>query len=97
RAAPGAGVLVNLGGDIATAGPPPVEGWLVRVADDHRASPDEPGQTITIESGALATSSTTVRRWDQGVHHIIDPRSGLPADSRWRTVSVCAATCVDAN
>jgi FAD:protein FMN transferase len=96
-AAPGAGVLVNLGGDIATAGPAPAGGWLVRVTDDHRAPLDAPGQTLTIESGGLATSSTTVRRWGAGVHHIVDPRSGLPAVSPWRTVSVCAATCVDAN
>jgi thiamine biosynthesis lipoprotein len=97
EAAAGAGVLVNLGGDIATAGPAPAGGWLVRVTDDHRAPLDAPGQTLTIESGGLATSSTTVRRWGDGVHHIVDPRSGLPAVSPWRTVSVCAATCVDAN
>ncbi|HEY2602361.1 MAG TPA: FAD:protein FMN transferase [Thermoleophilaceae bacterium] len=97
RAAPGVSVLVNLGGDIGTAGPPLHGGWLVRVADDHRASADAPGQTLTIAAGGLATSSTTVRRWGPGRHHIIDPRSGLPALSRWRTVSVAAATCVDAN
>jgi FAD:protein FMN transferase len=95
--APGVGVLVNLGGDIATAGPVPAEGWRVRVADDHRAAADAPSQTIAIRSGGLATSSTTVRRWGAGAHHIIDPRTGLPAVSRWRTVSVAAATCVDAN
>jgi thiamine biosynthesis lipoprotein len=91
------GVLVNLGGDISTCGPAPGGGWLVRVTDDHRAPADAPGQTVTIASGALATSSTTVRRWGEGAHHIIDPRTGLPADTRWRTVSVAAATCVDAN
>lgn len=91
------GVLVNLGGDISTCGPPPSGNWLVRVADDHRAPPDAPGQSLTIASGALATSSTTVRRWGAGAHHIIDPRTGIPAESRWRTVSVAAATCVDAN
>ena len=31
------------------------------------------------------------------VHHIVDPASGLPAAERWRTVSVAAASCVDAN
>jgi thiamine biosynthesis lipoprotein len=31
------------------------------------------------------------------LHHILDPRTGLPAASPWRTVSVAAATCVDAN
>jgi FAD:protein FMN transferase len=91
------GVLVNLGGDISTCGPAPAGGWLVRVTDDHRAPLGAPGQAVTIASGALATSSTTVRRWGVGAHHIIDPRTGLPADSRWRTVSVAAANCVDAN
>jgi thiamine biosynthesis lipoprotein len=96
-AAPGVGVLVNLGGDIAVAGPAPSGGWAVRVADDHRAPPDAPGQTLAINAGGLATSSTTVRRWGPDAHHIIDPRTGLPAVSPWRTASVAAATCVDAN
>jgi len=93
-ACPGCGVLVNLGGDIAVAGPAPATGWAVGVADDHRAGAD---QTITISDGGLATSSTTVRRWGPGRHHIIDPRTGIPAGSCWRTVSVAAASCVDAN
>lgn len=96
-AAPGTGVLVNLGGDIATAGPAPAGDWPVRVTDDHRAPADAPGQTLTIASGGLATSSTTVRRWAHSAHHIIDPRTGMPARSPWRTVSVAAASCVDAN
>jgi FAD:protein FMN transferase len=96
-AASGAGVLVNLGGDIAVVGMAPPGGWAVRVADDHRAPPDAPGQTLAIGAGGLATSSTTVRRWGPNAHHIIDPRTGLPADSPWRTVSVTAAECVDAN
>jgi thiamine biosynthesis lipoprotein len=97
RAAGGAGVLVSLGGDIALAGPAPAGGWAVRVAEDHRAGPDAPGQTITLSSGGLATSSTTVRRWGPGAHHIIDPATGLPAEGAWRTVSVAAGSCVDAN
>ena len=31
------------------------------------------------------------------MHHIIDPRTGQPARSCWRTVSVAARTCGDAN
>jgi thiamine biosynthesis lipoprotein len=92
-----AGVLVNLGGDIAVAGPAPDAGWPVRVTDRHDAPPLTPGQALTLRSGGLATSSTTVRRWGADAHHIIDPRTGRPALSPWRTVSVTAATCVDAN
>ena len=96
----GCGALVSLGGDIAIAGPAPAEGWQVRVTDDHAAGADAPGQTITVRSGGLATSSITVRSWTAGgiaQHHIIDPRTGQPARSCWRTVSVAAASCADAN
>jgi FAD:protein FMN transferase len=96
----GCGVLVSLGGDVAVAGPPPGEGWRVRVTDDHAAPASAPGQTVTITSGGLATSSTTVRTWELGdrrVHHIINPATGGPATSCWRTVSVAAGTCTDAN
>jgi thiamine biosynthesis lipoprotein len=99
-AATGAGVLVSLGGDIAVAGAAPVGGWSVRIADDHAAPLSERGPTVAITSGGLATSSTAVRRWqtDQGeAHHILDPRSGRPAATPWQTVTVAAATCVDAN
>jgi FAD:protein FMN transferase len=96
----GGGVLVNLGGDIAVAGAGPEGGWPVRVTDDHTASFDAPGQTVSIVSGGLATSSTTVRRWESGgqeLHHIFDPATGRPAATVWRTVSVAATTCVGAN
>ncbi len=94
------GVLVSLGGDIATAGPAPAGGWRIHVADDHRSGPDAPGQTVTIVDGGLASSSVAVRRWQCGgqtMHHIIDPSSGAPARGPWRTVSVAAADCTDAN
>jgi thiamine biosynthesis lipoprotein len=99
-AATACGVLVNLGGDLSVAGAPPAGGWSVLVADDHRAPPAGDGQTVAISSGGLATSSTTVRRWRSGGsehHHIVDPRTGAPVEEVWRTVSVAAATCVDAN
>ena len=47
----GCGVLVSLGGDIATSGPAPAGGWQIRVTDDHRSDPSAPGQTISIDSG----------------------------------------------
>src|SRR5207244_11365866 len=71
-----------------------------RVADSHAAGPDAEGETVSIASGGLATSSTTVRRWNRGdeqLHHVLDPATGRPAPVVWRTVSVAAASCVDAN
>ena len=100
----GCGVLVNLGGDIRVAGPPPEGGWRVGIADDL-APEDVPeaaalAQTVIITAGGLATSSTKVRSWRRGsasLHHIIAPETGLPARTCWRTASVAAASCVDAN
>jgi thiamine biosynthesis lipoprotein len=100
----GAAVLVGLGGDIATWGRPPDGGWRVLAAEDHATDPATPadgaGEVVALHAGAIATSGTTVRRWRRGdlsLHHLIDPRTGLPVESPWRTVSVIAATCVDAN
>jgi thiamine biosynthesis lipoprotein len=96
--AAGCGVLVSLGGDVAVAGRLPKEGWQVGVADDH-ADP-QPGASITLAAGGLATSGTARRRWRRGgrtVHHIVDPRTGDSAAPCWRTVTVVAGTCVDAN
>jgi thiamine biosynthesis lipoprotein len=99
----GCGVLVGLGGDIAVAGPPPQQGWPVRVQDvtgavDER--PAGPSTTVSVYGGGLATSSTTARQWVRGgqlMHHILDPRSGVPISSRWRTVTVAAGSCLAAN
>jgi FAD:protein FMN transferase len=89
----GVGVMVSLGGDIATAGRAPEGGWCVLVQD----GPDEPSCVVALRPGtALATSSTRSRRWG-GVHHILDPRTCRPAQPVWRTVSVTATDCVTAN
>lgn len=93
----GVGVLVSLGGDIATAGPTPDGGWRVLVQD----RPGDPQCTVCLPPGAaLATSSTASRRWSragQALHHIIDPRTGRPVTPRWRTATAVAGNCVDAN
>ncbi|MCW2720653.1 FAD:protein FMN transferase [Pseudonocardia sp.] len=98
----GSGVLVALGGDIATAGPAPVDGWQVLVRDQA----EDPAAPVTLGAGgALATSSTVSRTWENGggkgrgrtAHHVLDPRSGMPVAAVWRTVSVAAGTCVEAN
>jgi thiamine biosynthesis lipoprotein len=78
----GCGVLVNLGGDIRVAGPPPEGGWRVGIADDvgfdggpaagdgaGRAAPAAgtgAGQVVMLHSGGLATSGTAVRSWRRG-------------------------------
>lgn len=99
----GCGVLVSLGGDTSVAGQPPAGGWRIRV-QDLTAMPNEPvrgpSAVVAIRDGGLATSSTAARRWQRGgdmLHHIVDPRTCLPAAPVWRTVSVAAATCADAN
>jgi thiamine biosynthesis lipoprotein ApbE len=99
----GCAVLVSLGGDIAVAGPAPEGGWRIRVQDvtsEPDDPPDGPYALVAIRDGGLATSSTAARRWQRGgdvLHHILDPRTGLPAEPVWRTVSVAAGTCADAN
>lgn len=96
----GIGVLVSLGGDVSVSGPAPEGGWRIGVADDHRATGPVPSTTVTIRSGGLATSSTTCRTWRRAgrtVHHIVDPRTGETPEPAWRTASVAAASCVDAN
>lgn len=60
---PSVGILVSLGGDIATAGPAPAGGWRIRVAEDSSVPSESDGEVLAIDAGAVATSSTTVRRW----------------------------------
>ena len=94
------GVLVSLGGDIAVDGQPPQGGWPILVADGPEPSDQSAAQEVRLVSGAVATSSTTCRQWQRAgrtLHHIVDPRTGLPAAAPWRTVSVAATTCADAN
>lgn len=97
NAATGSGVLVNLGGDIATAGATPEGGWQILVQD----SDDDPASRVSLGSNTgLATSSTRRRRWwraGEAHHHIIDPRTGNSVDPVWRSVSVAAESCLAAN
>lgn len=94
--AAGCDALVAIGGDIATAGDSG-EGWSVLVQDLD----DDPAQQVTLSArGGMATSSTQKRRWvSQGrpVHHILDPRTGRPAEPVWRSTTVAAPSCLRAN
>lgn len=83
---------VEAGGDLAVHGSPP-GGWPIAV---------ETGDTITtvvIDGGALATSTIARRQWRVGGeirHHLIDPRTGLPARTDALSVTVAAGTCREA-
>jgi len=93
----GTGVLVSLGGDIATAGAAPGSGWQVHVQDRD----EDPWTQVDLPAGsAIATSSTVSRQWRRGgrtLHHVVDPRTGQPARPVWRSVTVAAGTCLHAN
>lgn len=93
----GTGVLVSLGGDIATAGPAPSRGWQIHVQDRD----EDPWTQVALPAGsAIATSSTVSRQWVRGgrtMHHVVDPRTGRPAPPFWRSVTVAADTCLRAN
>lgn len=91
----GCAVLVEIGGDLRAAGQP-AKPWVITVAE--RAG--DSGVLVTLAHGGLTTSTRTVRRWQTPTgyaHHLIDPRTGQPADGPWRTASVWAPTAVRAN
>jgi thiamine biosynthesis lipoprotein len=99
----GRGAMVALGGDIAVTGEPPDGGWSIRVQDvtgPVGSVASGPTQSVALSGGGLATSSTAARRWVRGgrvMHHLLDPRTGVPVVSPWRTVTVAAPTCLEAN
>lgn len=90
--------LVDAGGDIASTGPPPGEpGWPVAVADPR--APGESLGLVCLTQGGLATSGRDRRRWwrdGRWQHHLIDPRTGLPAETDVLTATVTAGSAVDA-
>ncbi len=96
----GGGVLVSLGGDLSVAGTPLAGGWPILVADEGSDGERETSQVVRLARGAVATSSRRLRRWRRGgreLHHVLDPRTGLPAEGPWQMASVAAATCAEAN
>ncbi len=97
----GCGCIVSLGGDVAVglsaADPPGGHPWQVSVSE----RPGEPAaETVTVRRGGIATSTTTHRTWQYRgatVHHLLDPRTGRPVEQVWRTATVCAPSCLEAN
>jgi thiamine biosynthesis lipoprotein len=93
------GALVNVGGDLRTAGRPvDDESWYLGIEDPLR--PPEHLAFLRLQEGGIATSGTTIRTWTdaQGrtVHHLIDPATGRPADHQVLTATVLAADAATA-
>ena len=81
--------LVNAGGDVAIRG----GAWPIGI------EAGEQSLTVELTCGALATSGRDRRRWRRGgreLHHLIDPRTGAPADGDLLRATVVAADAVDA-
>jgi FAD:protein FMN transferase len=79
-------------------------GWVAAGGDIATCDPVvvglPAGGSVALHEGGLATSSVAKRRWlADGVpqHHLIDPRTGRPTDSRWCDVTVAAGTCLAAD
>jgi FAD:protein FMN transferase len=85
-------VVVNAGGDLRVAGDAPPQTVGVEDPDDRR----DTICTVRVDGGALATTSVTQRRWGPGLHHLIDPRIGLPARTPVVQATVWAPTCAEA-
>lgn len=92
------GACANLGGDVRMCGTAPGGGaWKVDIQDPTCTTTAL--ALLEIDDGAIVTSTRLRRRWlVDGVehHHLIDPRTRLPAFKGWAQVSVVAATATEA-
>jgi len=90
--------LVDAGGDIATSGAMTNgDGWPIAIADPF--SPDDDLAMLTLVGGAVATSGKDFRRWERNgklQHHIVDPRTGQPAETDVLSATVIAPTAMQA-
>jgi thiamine biosynthesis lipoprotein len=92
-------ILVNFGGDLLATGPRR-EGrpWRVGVDDPERTG-EAARFHLELDRGALATSGDARRfvRWNgKRLGHILDPSTGWPVRDAPRSVTVLAATCIEA-
>jgi thiamine biosynthesis lipoprotein len=91
-------VLINFGGDLRVSGPH-ADGSRWRVAIESTDQLGTPAGMLEIAEGALATSGDA-RRFlvKNGVRygHILNPLSGRPVTNAPRSVTVAAATCIEA-
>jgi thiamine biosynthesis lipoprotein len=87
--------LMDAGGDLRLAGAEPQRPGL-EIAVEDPGDPNLEMLRLRLEEGALATSSVTARSWGPGRHHLIDPRTGSPADTGVLQATVWAPTCTQA-
>ena len=84
--------VVNAGGDMFAIGLPQGEtSWSVALEDPRDSQAVL--AILHVGPGAVTTSSITKRSWIQNGqlhHHLIDPRTGLPAQTDWLSVTVIA-------
>lgn len=81
---------VGVGGDVRVGGRAPAGGWEIQLADPGGG----PQRTVAITTGALVTSTTAIRNWwraGRRLHHIVDPGSGVPANTGVQAVIASAA------
>lgn len=98
----GVPVLACVGGDIRAAAPAdePQDQPVVLGHSLADLAAGGPSTLVRLARGGLATSSVSARRWRRGGrqwHHLVDPRTGLPATGPWRTVTAMGHTCAAAN
>src|SRR3989475_1831758 len=76
----GENAVCNLGGDLRVRGAGPEgDGWHIALCDRS---------AVALTDGAVCTSGVTRRRWGHSMHHLIDPRTGMPARTDLAEVSV---------
>lgn len=84
--------FINAGGDIYAYGEPHrASGWEINLTRPF--DPSAAFATLSLNHHAVATSSIARRRWlKDGMvqHHLIDPRTGCPAETDLVSVSVVA-------
>jgi thiamine biosynthesis lipoprotein len=91
--------LVDAGGDIAISGPRrDGSAWPIGVSDPD--APDRPLALLALRHGGVATSGRDFRRWKTRsgwAHHLIDPKSGRPAETDVLSATVVADTAARAD
>lgn len=96
-AAGATGALVEVGGDLRVAGMPPTgDAWTIAIGP---VSIDDPPRFVRLVDGGVATSTSRLRTWnDRGRHrhHLVDPRTLLPADTGAVSCTVVAGSAASA-